>query len=488
MTRTFNWKLVVKTLGALLLIEAFFMIIPTLVSLRYHEYDFLAFLVSTVITFVFGSLSTLLGARADEHVGEREGYVIVALVWVVFSLLGLLPYYLSGAINSYTDSFFETISGFTTTGATIIPDVESMTHGVLIWRSLTQWLGGMGIIVLSLAILPMFGLGGMQLYAAEVTGLSYEKLSPKIADTAKRLWAVYMFLTLAETIMLYVFGMSWFDSINHSLTTIATGGFSTYNTSVMHFSPAIQYVIIFFMFMSGINFALLIYVLRGQPRKLFDDEETRWYTYAVIVATVIVSIGLFFTAVPRTWQGGEEAFRKGLFTVLASVTSTGFAVDNYMSWQPLLWVTVFFLMVTGACAGSTSGGIKWVRILIFAKNGWAEFKRRIHPNAVLPVKLNGKPLTQQTIGNVMAFMMFYLMTIILTILIFCACGIDFEDAIGTTISAISNVGISIGHYGPLDNYAAFPTVAKWVMTFVMLVGRLEIFTVLLLFTRALWKK
>ncbi|MBQ7209830.1 MAG: TrkH family potassium uptake protein [Paludibacteraceae bacterium] len=488
MTRTFNWRLVIKTLGALLLIESFFMAVPTLLALFRHDYDFSAFLISTCITFVCGLIGVLRGFRADERVSEREGYVIVALVWVVFSIFGLLPYYLSGSIDSFTDSFFETMSGFTTTGATIVTDVEQLSHATLLWRSLTQWLGGMGIIVLSIAILPMFGLGGMQLYAAEVTGLTYEKVSPKIADTAKLLWGIYVVLTATESVLLRLFGMNWFDAVNHALTTIATGGFSTYNSSVALFSPAIQYTIAVFMILSGINFALFIYVLIGKPQRLFQDEETKWYMSLLGVATLLVSTGYFFTHYNYSLGGAEEAFRKGLFTVAASVTSTGFAVDNYMTWYPLLWVVVFILMFSGACAGSTSGGIKIVRIIIFAKNGFAEFQRRIHPNAVIPVKLNGKPLSQQTIGNVMAFMVFYVVIVIVTVLIFCACGIDFDEAIGTTISAIGNVGISIGHYGPADTYAAFPTIAKWVMTFVMLVGRLEIFTVLLLFTRALWRK
>ena len=464
------------------------MAVPALVAAFYHEYDFDAFTISAVITLLFGLLGIFFGRKADKRVSEREGYVIVALVWVVFSFFGLMPYYFSGTINTFTDSFFETISGFTTTGATIVTDVEQLTHGALLWRSITQWLGGMGIIVLSIAILPMFGLGGMQLYAAEVTGLSYEKVSPKIADTAKRLWGIYVLLTAVESVMLWAFGMNWFDSVNHAMTTIATGGFSTYNTSVALFSPAIQYTITFFMILSGINFALLIYVLRGKPSRLFQDEETKWYLCVLGVATLLVGVGYFFTHYDFTWNGVEEAFRKGLFTVAASVTSTGFAVDNYMNWYPLLWVVVFFLMFSGACAGSTSGGIKWVRIIIFVKNGFGEFQRRIHPNAVIPVKLNGKPLSQQTIGNVMAFMVFYVMIVLACVLVFCACGIDFDEAIGTTISAIGNVGISIGHYGPADTYAQFPTVAKWVMTFVMLVGRLELFTVLLLFTSALWKK
>ncbi len=488
MTRTFNTRLVVRILGAMLLIEALFMAIPTLAAWWYKESDLLAFGFSTIVTFIAGLIAMLVGRKAEKRVGEREGYMVVALVWIVFSMFGMLPYYLSGAMPTITDAFFETMSGFTTTGATIIPDVEIMSHGVLLWRAITQWLGGMGIIVLSVALLPMFGLGGMQLYAAEVTGLSYEKLSPRIADTAKMLYGLYIALTVLEGMLLYVFGMGGFDAVCHSLSTIATGGFSTKNASLTAYAPVLQYIVAFFMFLSGLSFALMIYVIKGKGRKLFKDEETRWYTGAVVICTIIITGGLLYMSRDFTWSGGESAFRHALFTVIAAITSTGFAVDDYMAWVPMLWVTVFFLMFTGACAGSTSGGIKWVRIVIIVKNGLMELKRRIHPNAIIPIKYNDKPVTQQTTNNVMAFMVFYIITIVVTVLIFCACGINFDEAIGTTVSAIGNVGISIGSFGPTGTYAAFPTLAKWVMSIVMLIGRLEIFTVLLLFSPALWRK
>lgn len=489
MSKTFNIRLVIKTLGALLLIEAFFMLMPTFVSLYYHEHDFSTFGISTGITLLFGIIGICIGRKAEKHVGAREGYLIVALVWIVFSVFGLLPFYLSGAIPQFTDAFFETISGFTTTGATIVPDVESLSHGILFWRCLTQWLGGMGIIVLSIAILPMFGLGGMQLYAAEVTGLNYEKLSPRISDTAKFMWGLYIFLTFSELLLLWIFGMEFFDAVCHSFTTIATGGFSTKNLSLAYYdSAAIHYTVTFFMFISGINFALLIYLLMGKAYHLFKDEETRWYVGAVGLFTVIISTGLYICR--STWNiyEAEHAFRDGLFTVVSAITSTGFTTSDYVQWPLILWVIIFFLMFTGACAGSTSGGIKWVRLSIIIKNGFAEFKRRIHPNAIIPVKYNRKPVTQQTINNIMAFMVFYVLIIIITILVFCCCGISFDEAIGTTVSAIGNVGISIGQFGPSGTYANFPTIGKWAMTFVMLIGRLEIFTVLLLFSPALWKK
>lgn len=474
------------------------MAIATAVSFLYGEPDDGAFLVSTILTLSVGLWGLFFGRKADSHVGEREGYVIVALVWVVFSAFGLLPYYLSGQIPSITDAWFETMSGFSTTGATILDDIEQLTHGALFWRAMTQWLGGMGIIVLSIALLPMFGLGGMQLYAAEVTGLSYEKLSPRIADTAKHLWLTYTLLTMLEVLLLWVEGMPMFDSVCHSFCTVATGGFSTKNLSLAYYAnPAIHYTVGIFMLLSGINFGLTILLFRGKPKRLWHDEETHWYLGAIAAVTLILTIGLTLqwiladNAILTTrefFSHLETAFRESFFTTVATMTSSGFAIADYMNWAPFLWVVVFFLMFTGASSGSTSGGIKWIRIAIFAKSGFAEFKRRIHPNAVVPVKMNGKPVNQQTTNNVMAFMVFYILILAATTLTFCATGVDFDESIGAAVSAIGNIGPSIGQYGPAGTYAQFPEVAKWVMTLVMLIGRLEIFTVLLLFTRALWKK
>ena len=489
MTRTFNTRMVFRTMGALLLIESVFMALALGVSLWYNEADSDIFLLSTVVTLLAGVIGLLVGRRAESRMGEREGYVIVAMVWVVFSAFGLLPYYLSGQVPSFTDAWFESMSGFTTTGATIIPDLEVITHGLLFWRSLTQWIGGMGIIVLSIAILPIFGLNGMQLYAAEVSGLTYEKVSPRIADTAKMMWSIYVLLTITEVASLWLCGMDIFDAVCHSFSTIATGGFSTHNNSLEFYdSAAIHYTVTFFMFISGINFVLLIYLLRGKARNFFQDEELRWYSVAVIVFAVMLTLGLYIARPGWTAVEMERAFRDSIFTVISSMTSTGYTISDYMYWPVVAWVVIFFLMLTGACAGSTAGGIKWVRLAIIMKNGIAEFQRRIHPNAIIPVKLNEKAVPQQTINNIMAFLIFYVFIIAITVVIFSASGVNFDESIGAAVSAIGNVGISIGQFGPAGTYADFPMVAKWVMSFVMLIGRLEIFTVLLLFTRILWKK
>jgi len=506
MTRTFNWKIVIKTMGALLLIESFFMVLPSVVSLIYREYDSAAFLVSTALTFFAGVACVLVGRHAPKRVGEREGYLIVALVWIVFSIFGLMPFYFSGAIPSYTDAFFETMSGFSTTGATILSDIESLSHGCLFWRSLMQWIGGMGIIVLSIAILPMFGLGGMQLYAAEATGLSYEKLSPRIADTAKHLWGTYILLTAAETIILAMQHMPVFDAVCHSFSTIATGGFSPYNNSLIGQTPGIQYTVAVFTLLSGINFMLLILAVRGKVRRFLRDEETHWYLGAVMLFTAVLTVGLFlqnYTATGFGFQsdnaqvvtdlhgvlvGLEDSFRKAFSEVVFTMTSCGFAVDDYMMWRPTMWFIIFLVMFTGGCAGSTAGGVKWVRIVIFVKNALAECRRRIYPNAIIPAKLNNKPISQSMMNNVTAFIMFYIGIVVIGMLAFCAMGVDFVEALGASASAIGNIGPALGSYGPVGNYAAFPWLGKWVYAFIMVIGRLEIFTILLLFSPTLWKK
>lgn len=483
MTRMFNWRLVFKTMGVLTMLEAQFMLIPTFAAWWYQEADLGAWIAASAITWLSCWWMLAAGRNAEKRVGEREGYVIVAAVWIVYSLFGMLPYWLSGALPSITDAWYETMAGFTTTGSTVFTDVAAQTHSTLLWRALTQWIGGMGIIVLSVAILPMFGLGGMQLYSAEVTGVSYDKLSPRIADTAKHMWVTYILLTLGEGILLWLCGMDRFDALCHSMATISTGGFATHNDSVIAYTPYIQWIILLFMLLSGINFTQLIYAFRGKPQRLFRDEETRWYIWACIIAGLILTIGLLIFT-----NGALTSIRLGFFTAVATITSTGFVAADYMTWPPILWMIVFFLMFTGGASGSTSGGMKWVRLAIFAKSALAEIKRRIHPNAVIPVRFNGNTLREQTTSNVVAFMFFYIVIIVLASLCFCACGIGFDESIGVAVSMIGNVGVSIGQWGSSGCYAAFPDAAKWIATFVMLIGRLEIFTVLLLFSRSLWKK
>jgi len=482
MTRTFNWRIVFKTMGMLTLIEALFMLVPTFTAWWYNEPDFGAWIAASAVTWISSWWMLGAGRKAERRVGEREGYVIVATVWLVYSGFGMLPFYFSGCLDSVTDAWYETMAGFTTTGSTVFSDVAAQTHSILLWRSLMQWIGGMGIIVLSVAILPMFGLGGMQLYSAEVTGVSYEKLSPRIADTAKHMWLTYIGLTIGEGLLLWLFGMNEFDSICYSMSTISTGGFATHNDSLMSFGPVIQWIIFVFMLFSAINFTQLIYLFRGRPGRMVRDEETRWYLGACLALGTILGIGLLIHT------HALDSLRIGFFTAVSTITTTGFVAEDYMLWPPILWMLVFFMMFSGGASGSTSGGIKWIRLAIFAKAANTELKRRIHPNAVIPVRFNGATMSESATSNIVAFMFFYVMIIILSSLCFCACGIGFDESIGIGVSMIGNVGVSIGQWGSSGCYEALPDVAKWVATFVMLIGRLEIFTILLLFSRSLWRR
>lgn len=487
----FNIRLVSRIWGALLLIEALFMAISWGVSSYYAEPDQHALLVSTIATASIGLLGVLIGLRAPSSIGIKESYLIVASVWVVLSWLGMLPFYLSGYIPDFTDAYFETMAGFTTTGSTILTDIEALPHGLLLWRSITQWLGGMGIIVLSLAILPMFGLGSMQLYTAEVTGPTYEKLRPRIEDTAKILWGIYVLLTLILGVILWWCKMDVFDAVCHAMTTVASGGFSTKNASIAAFnSPLIEYVIIVFMMLTGINYSLLYYVLfRGQIRRLYHDEETRFYLLSMVFFTVLILSGLVIQGVARhEHMDFSEMFRHAFFQVVALISSTGFSTSDYVSWMPAMTLLCLLLLLPGGSAGSTSGGIKWIRLIVLLKNARYEFRRMIHPNAVLPVKINGRIISTGVVDNVFAFVTIYIGLICLGSFVMSVLGVDFEQSIGAAVTTMSNMGPGLGASGPAGNFAHFPALAKWLMSLLMLIGRLEIFTVLFLFSPTFWRK
>ncbi len=488
--KRFNFKLVVHIIGALLLIESFFVMLAGIVAYSYDGYDAPYFLRSFLITLAMGALFLFVGRGAEKKLGNREGYMIVSLVWVIFSLFGALPFYMSGAIPSYTDAFFETMSGFTTTGSSILTSIEVLPHGILFWRSVTQWLGGMGIIVFSLAVLPLLGIGGAQLFTAEATGPTYAKLRPRVKDTAKILWMIYFLLTLCEFVLLMVFGMGWFDACCHAFTTMATGGYSTKNTSIAAFdSAAIEYTIIAFMFLAGVNFSLLYYFVYGKFRRCVRDEEIRWYTWTVIVFSLIIALSLMW----RTYMAGgdvdvEYSLRTALFQVVSLITTTGYATADYMVWAPICILLCLFIMLPGGSAGSTAGGLKWVRVVIFIKNGYYEFKRLIHPNAVIPIRFNKTAIPAKVINNISAFIVIYMGIIMLSIFLFCAMGVGIGESVGATFTSISNVGPGFGASGPVGNFAHFPCLGKWLMSFLMLIGRLEIFTVLSLFLPVFWRK
>ena len=489
MTKAFNWQQVIRILGVLLMVEALFMAIAAIVAYIYEENDFVAIVESAMLTIGAGIGGVLLGGSNTKHIGTREGYLVVGLVWIVFSIFGMLPFRLSHYIPNLTDAFFETMSGFTTTGATILTDIEALPHGLLFWRSMMQWLGGMGIVVLSLAILPMFG-AGMQLFAAEVPGITYDKLQPKITDTARRLWELYTLLTIICAILLYLGGMDIFDAICHSLTTLASGGYSTKNASIAYWSsPAIHYIIIFFMILAGTNFSLLYGALiRRQGKRLIQDEEFRTYTYSIIGISLVISIGLLYT---RTFEGFstiEKSFRDALFQTIATITTTGFSTSDYMAWHPILWLIILLAIPMGGTAGSTSGGIKTIRLHIMTKNILYEFKRVMHPKAILPVRVNRRLVSENTLSNTYVFLSIFLIITIASSIVLILCGISPSEAFGCSLASIANVGPALGGFGPSETYAVLPDFAKWVLSIVMLIGRLELFTILILFLPSFWRK
>lgn len=497
LSKKLNIEIIARILGILLMIEGAFMLTSLPFSWYYGDeqvfsfrffdgiHDFWSLLLSAIISGGAGlTLYLLAGKDVKRSIGKREGYIIVAFAWIIISLFGALPFVLCGAIPGYTDAFFETISGFTTTGATILTDIEAMPKGLLFWRSTTHWIGGMGIIVLSLAILPFLGIGGMQLFIAEVPGPTPDKLHPRITQTAKRLWGIYVLLTVLETGLLMLGGMNLFDGLCHAFGTMATGGFSTKNTSIAGFSPYIQYVITAFMILAGTNFSLHYLALHGKLRDVWKNEEYRYFLGAIGVASVIITLSLFFTEPGNI----EHAFRDSIFTVVSIITTTGFITADYLVWPGVLWFLIFLLMFVGGSAGSTGGGIKIMRQLLLFKNSLIELKRQMHPQAVIPVRMNGRPVSQDIIFNVLAFFLIYMISFAIGTLVMSLLGLDFESAIGTTAATIGNIGPGIGSVGPVGNYSDIPLLGKWFLSFLMLLGRLELFTVLILFSPAFWKR
>lgn len=492
-----NYKIIFHFFGLLLLFNGGFMLLATGISFIYQDGITLKLFLSSLVTLLLGGSVMVNTRNHRKEMNKREGYIVVAFGWIVMSLTGTLPYLITEAIPTFTDAFFETMSGYTTTGASIINDIEALPKGILFWRSTTHWIGGMGIIVLAIAILPLLGIGGMQLFAAEAPGPGGDKLHPRITDTAKRLWLIYVGYTVAETLLLQVAGMSFFDAINHALSTLSTGGFSTKNASVAHWNdtPAIQYIIIVFMFLAGTNFVLSYFAFKGKVQKIIKDDEFKLYFKFIFIFTLITAIIIYFRADvsqssishPMVYGEFESALRHGLFQVLAIVTTTGFVSADYTLWTPFLTVFFFGLMFLGGSAGSTSGGIKVVRHLLLIKNGFLEFKRALHPNAILPVRYNEKSVSGDIVFNILGFFILYMLFFIIGAIIFSMFQIDFESAIGLSASSLGNVGPALGDFGPVHNYATLPPLGKWWASFLMLLGRLELFTVLILFTPFFWR-
>jgi trk system potassium uptake protein len=479
-----NFRTVLRVFGALLMLESAAMVLALLVSFIYSEHHSFSMFLSVGITFFSGFILHAAFRNEEISIGRREGYIIVTGSWVLFSLFGTLPFMLTDSIPSFTDAFFETISGFTTTGASILSDIEALPHSVLFWRSITQWMGGMGIIVLSLAIIGEIKIGNFQLFAAEVPGVTKDKLHPKVKGTATRLWAIYVTFTVAETILLVIGGMSLFDAVCHSFTTMATGGYSTKNASIAAFdSPYIHGVITVFMFLAGVNFALAYFAIKGNFRKILNNDEFRFYTAICITMSLIVSLVLLF----KNGYPTLDSFIEGSFQVVSIITTTGYATADYELWGSFLLMVIFILMFTGGSTGSTGGGIKMLRLLILTRNSRQELHRLLHPNAVIPVRINGKAIQPSLINNVLAFVVLYFLITGISIAIISLMGYDIQTSFGAVAASLGNIGPGIGDVGPTDNYAHFPAIGKWFLSFLMLIGRLELFTVLILFSRTFYR-
>ena len=480
-----NFKTIIRIIGILLLLETVMFLVCSSVSFYYRESDMLDFWKAGGITAGIGLLLAALGKGGERQLTRRDGYVLVSFAWVAFSLFGMLPFYIGGYIPDIANAFFETMSGFSSTGATILDDIESLPHGILFWRSMTQWIGGLGIIMFTIAVLPIFGVSGLQVFAAEASGPTHDKVHPRIGITAKWIWSIYAGITALLVGLLMLGGMDWFDSICHAFATTGTGGFSTKQASVAYYnSPYIEYVISIFMFISGINFTLLLLFVNRKFKKFIGNAELKFYFGSVVLFTAVIAIVLYYTSP----MGMEESFRKSLFQVISLQTSTGFATDDYMQWTPVLWGLLTIIMLMGACAGSTTGGLKCIRMVILTKVSRNEFKHILHPNAILPVRINKQVISPSIVSTVLAFCFIYIAIIVISTLLMMAMEVGAEESMGCVISSIGNMGPGLGKTGPAYSWNALPDAAKWLLSFLMLLGRLELFTVLLLFTPDFWKR
>ena len=481
----FHPKLIFRIVGILLFIEAVFLSGSIGVSLYYGEETIKPLLYSLGIMTLAGTVLVTLCKGGERNISRKDGYIVVTLCWVVFSLFGTLPYMLTDSIPCFTDAFYETMSGFTTTGATILEDIEALPRSILFWRMMTHWVGGLGIVFFTVAVFPMFGLNDINLFSAESVGPIRSKLHPRISVTARWILTIYIALTIVCTLSLHFAGMGWFDAVCHSMSTIATGGFSTKQASIAAFnSPAIEYVLTFFMFVSGVNLSLLyLAIFKVRPMTLLRDTEFKTYFMIAAAFSLVIGVGLYFTSD----LGVEGSLRASLFQVVSLQTTTGFATVNYAVWMPLLWLLLCALMFIGACSGSTSGAMKCARISILYKVMWNEFKRIVHPNAVIPVRMTGRIIPSAIQSAILAYTVIYIFMLVAGLFVNMAFGVDFLDAFSLSVASVGNVGPALGNYGPMDSFATLPTVVKWFSAFQMLVGRLEFFAVLLLLTPVFWK-
>jgi trk/ktr system potassium uptake protein len=481
-----NGSVIAHVVASIIIIMGVLMLPAIGFSIYYKGNDFWPLVTSSIITMSVGfSIRIATRKSKDAEIKKRDGYLIVSLSWISMAIFGMLPYLLSQAIPDISFAFFESMSGLTTTGATILEDIESLPRGILFWRSMTQWIGGMGIIVLTIAILPLLGIGGMELFVAEAPGPTKDKIHPRIKETAKRLWAIYVLLTLVETIVLMFCGMNFYDAINHSLTTNSTGGFSTKQDSIAAFdSPLIEAVIIVFMFIAGTNFTLIYFGFKGKFSKFWKNDEFKWYVGAVLGLIIILTPIVY----NETGQTFLMSFRQTSFQVVSIITTTGFATADYTTWGSLAIFIFFLLLFSGASAGSTSGGIKIIRIVTLMKNGFLEFKKRLHPNAIIPVHLNKQTVPPHIIHNLLAFIFLYLFIFACGAITMTALGENFDTALSSVATSLGNVGPGISDVGPSHTFVNVSNPGKWVLSFLMLFGRLELFTIALLFTPYYWRR
>lgn len=478
------------------------MVCPLLITFYYRTADggsdLQAFILSFSTTLIAG-LMLRLTAKSNQELRNKEGVAVVSLGWTVTALFGSLPYLFNrvfaeagrNGLVEFSFCYFEAMSGFTTTGATVLSEIEHLTHAILFWRSLTHWLGGMGIVVLALAILPMLGVGGMQLYRAEVPGPQKDRLTPRIAQTAKLLWGVYVLISAVEMLLLWLGGMTWFDAICHTFGTMATGGFSTQNLSVGQYNSVyFDVVIIFFMLIAGTSFSLHYRALRGDFKSYVKDSEFRFYCLTLLLCTGLI---IWNTMTARVgdrvvFESAGTALRYAAFQVVSIITTTGYGTYDFERWPTLSQFILVILMFFGGCAGSTGGGMKHVRLLLLVKQGYVEIKRLILPHAVLPIKLSNRVVPQEAMTNILGFFFLFIGIFAIVTCIMATLGLDLISAAAATIATMGNIGPGLGSVGPVDNYAHIPTLGKFILCFCMLLGRLELYTVLVLFAPELWRR
>ena len=497
-------KLIVYTLGNLLICLAGTMLLPVGVAIYYQvnagevQSDLTAFVISAIITLVVGLILRFSIRARQEELGIREGFAVVALGWVTVALFGALPYLSADVFHidgrslwtEFSFCYFESMAGFSTTGATVLTEIEHLSHAMLFWRSFSHWLGGMGIVVLAVAILPMLGIGGMQLFRAEAPGPQTDRLTPRIAQTAKLLWGVYLLLSLLETVLLMLGNMTLFDALCHTFGTMATGGFSTKNASVGHYgSVYIDMVICFFMFLAGTNFALHYRALRGDVKSYFQDTEFKFYCLVIAVSITLISWNTIRFQVDGEvpYDSMWTSLRYATFQVMSIVTTTGYGTADFEQWPALSQFILVTLMFYGGCAGSTGGGIKQVRFLLLIRQSGAEIKRLIFPHAVLPIRVNDRVVPPEVMTNVLGFFFFFIGIFAVVTCIMTTLGLDLVSAAAATIATMGNIGPGLGSVGPTDNYAHIHTTGKFVLSFCMLLGRLELYTVLILFSPNFWR-